>query len=292
MINIICPPLTATGGTEALHQLCAELIKQGRKAQIVYSYECEKPCPVTFESYNCPYSFTADDIEENAFVVPEIFCDAVKSVKNAKKYIWWLSVINARFSEDTLKDESIIHLYQSEFARQFLINKGIAKNKMYAVSDYINPIFLENVGNPYTRDNVVLFNSAKGIEAIQYMISKADSRIKFQAVKGLQPREIRDLMLQSKVYVDFGHCPGKDRMPREALASGLCVITSRIGGFDNNVDIPIPNKYKTNNLTDALNMVYDLMENYYEKRLEFFEAKEKIFAEQENFALEVSKAFP
>ena len=41
----------------------------------------------------------------------------------------------------------------------------------------------------------------------------------------MTPEQVVDLMSESKVYIDFGNHPGKDRIPREAVINGCCVIT-------------------------------------------------------------------
>jgi hypothetical protein len=48
----------------------------------------------------------------------------------------------------------------------------------------------------------------------------------------------------AKLYIDFGHHPGRDRMPREAAMHGCCLITGRLGSAGNAIDLPIPNQYK------------------------------------------------
>ncbi|EFI6860961.1 hypothetical protein BCD16_004758, partial [Escherichia coli] len=49
---------------------------------------------------------------------------------------------------------------------------------------------------------------------------------------------------RSKLYIDFGHHPGKDRFPREAVMAGCVLITGVEGSAANEVDIPIPSRFK------------------------------------------------
>lgn len=46
---------------------------------------------------------------------------------------------------------------------------------------------------------------------------------------GMTTEEMRSCMSKSKVYIDFGNHPGKDRIPREAAISGCIVITGKRG---------------------------------------------------------------
>lgn len=51
-------------------------------------------------------------------------------------------------------------------------------------------------------------------------------------------------MSKSKVYIDFGNHPGKDRIPREAAISGCIVITGKRGAAAFAEDVCIPETYK------------------------------------------------
>ena len=49
---------------------------------------------------------------------------------------------------------------------------------------------------------------------------------------------------RARVYVDFGHLPGKDRMPREAVAAGAVVFVRRRGAGVNAEDFPVPDFFR------------------------------------------------
>ena len=51
-------------------------------------------------------------------------------------------------------------------------------------------------------------------------------------------------MAKSKIYIDFGNHPGKDRIPREASASHCVVVTGKRGSAANQIDVPIPDDFK------------------------------------------------
>ena len=64
------------------------------------------------------------------------------------------------------------------------------------------------------------------------------------ALENLTPVEMQNLMEKSKIYVDFGNHPGKDRIPREASINGCVVITNKKGSAKNYSDVSIDNLYK------------------------------------------------
>lgn len=291
MINIVCPAHTATGGTEALHQLGQALRVIGRQAQMVYfnSDGMHSPCAPRFEKYGVPY-IEGFQGEEEITVIPEIYIDSIPTLKKwfpkTKICVWWLSVDNARMNDDSWKTADVVHLAQSMYAEDFLKSNGI---EPLWVSDYINDDFFEPVG--IRKEDIVIFNPVKGFENICDCIRNSDGRIKWVALNNMTPRELRDAMYQAKVYIDLGHCPGKDRMPREALLCGCNVITSTLGGFGNDVDIPIPNKYKVNTTDEALHLIYELMGNYSEHAKEFEQARMQITSEKDKFLEDVRNAF-
>jgi hypothetical protein len=64
------------------------------------------------------------------------------------------------------------------------------------------------------------------------------------------------------VYIDFGHHPGRDRIPRESAILGNCVITNWGGaaGFFN--DIPVSNQFKSS-IAEAIGVaIRNCFENY------------------------------
>ena len=62
--------------------------------------------------------------------------------------------------------------------------------------------------------------------------------------QGLNHAAMRAILGCAKLYIDFGHHPGKDRMPREAARAGCCILTSRSGSAQYQADMPIPDDYK------------------------------------------------
>ena len=116
--------------------------------------------------------------------------------------------------------------------------------------DYTEKLYLNTDYDLYSshsiRENVVLYNPVKGIEHTNEIINRCyGSNFTFVKIENLTRTEIRDLALQSKVYIDFGHHPGKDRIPREMAACGCIVITGNEGTAQSDIDVPIgPRKFK------------------------------------------------
>ena len=79
--------------------------------------------------------------------------------------------------------------------------------------------------------------------------------------------EILDTLLKSKIYIDFGTHPGRDKIPREAVLLGNCILTNRRGSANNPVDISIPDRFKfeetEKNAKILDNIIKEIFGDYY-----------------------------
>ncbi|MCP0888049.1 hypothetical protein LB941_11985 [Ligilactobacillus sp. WILCCON 0076] len=295
-IYVLCPANNKTGGTELLHQLVFELNKMGRTAYIVYYFEGssdnKNPTPTEFRKYIKNYKFLTDvlDIKENVLVLPEVCIGKNRKFKNIQKCVWWLSVDNYeimkgklnRFKKygvrsfikhillnDYFNDEDLkkihMHLYQSYFAKEFLIKKGISERSTKYLSDYINDVYFERDSVSKSREDIVIYNPKKGFEYTRYLIKNAPE-IKFIPIVNMSSVQVRDLMSRAKIYIDFGNHPGKDRIPREAAISGCCIITNKRGSARFHDDVPIEDKYKFDdsfeNIPYIISTIHECIKNY------------------------------
>ena len=104
--------------------------------------------------------------------------------------------------------------------------------------------------------------------------------------------EVIELLSSSKVYMDFGFHPGKDRIPREAVLLGNCIITNRKGSASNTIDVPIDNSFKFVDKNFQLNNIYqkikDMLNNYGQYKVEFQAYRNEVLQQEEIFDREVN----
>ena len=302
MIYIVCPANIATGGPELLHQLGYKLNLLGYVADMFYVHKTDGIHPVCeqYEKYHVPFSNEVYNLPGNIIVIPETRIDMLKETPNLISIIWWLSVDNAYYTDEDIEymktAKNIFHLVQSQYALDFLHNTLDIHNNIFYLSDYINSDFFSYISqdNSLSRTNTVLFNPKKGISKTLELIANSDHRIKWQALSGLTPKGMCDVMQQAKVYIDFGNHPGKDRIPREATICGCHIITNKKGSAYNDVDVAIPSCYKFDenaNTRDILNCIYDLVENYDEKHSDYQSYHDKISNEFIEFEKDIVKFF-
>ena len=94
-------------------------------------------------------------------------------------------------------------------------------------TDFVNPAFYEEYEEE-ERNNVVVYNPAKATPFMHEIIAACPG-IEWKPIQGMRRAEVINTMRHSKLYVDFGEFPGRERMPREAVLCGCCIITSKIG---------------------------------------------------------------
>lgn len=264
-VFIACPSQVATGGPELLHQLGHKLREQGVPAFLFYyGKETNNPVHPAYKVYSVPFVDRIEDSAENILIVPEVKTGMVEDFKKIQKVIWWLSVDNFYRSMGRFRlvkrvlspfikgyrtygfkpQPDIYHFFQSAYAERFLLSKNIPSSMMAYLSDYLNRDFLErSAGSAETKKNWVAYNPRKGA-AFTRRIIEANPNIDWKPIINMTRDQVIELLGQSKVYIDFGEHPGKDRIPREAAISGCCVITGKRGSAAFQEDVPIPLEFK------------------------------------------------
>jgi len=316
MIYILCPKGVVTGGTELLHQLGYELSKYTCSVRLVYIGDSasESKIPERFICYN---PILADHIEDNVdscVIAPEIYPQYLMSLKHARRILWWLSVdmyfqhrqialvkrfqlLPARiairldkFYMNILKLNDVIHLSQSKYAEEFLMSKKIIS---HSLTDYLNESFLEErpAYSANLRKNQILYNPKKGMEITQHFINWFHD-ITFVPLQNMTPKEVVELCKVSKIYIDFGEHPGKDRLPREASIMGCAVITGRRGSAGYYEDLPIPEEFKFHNPLNSRNQIrakfQEIFESYDSVISKYAEHHKMILDEKNRFQTEVN----
>ena len=288
-IYVFSPAVQATGGTELLQQLVFKLRTLGQKAYMVYTtpYAGSNVEQVFGPRYNNPFVDNIEDVKDNIVIVSEAAMYLLLNYKFVQKAVWWLSVDfyggSFRLPTDLLHkvfytlsdaiyrqyDKGWIHLVQSEYAYKYCIEeRHIPTSHVFRLSDYLSKTFIQNadINTDDTRKNQVLYNPKKGYVFTKALID-SNSDIKWIPIINMTSDEIVSLMKESKVYIDFGMHPGKDRIPREAAVCGCCVLTGKRGAAFNNVDIPIPECYKFDEydkerLINQINFIFTKRRNH------------------------------
>ncbi|BAV10159.1 hypothetical protein FLA_6219 [Filimonas lacunae] len=272
------------------------------------------PIHPRFKKYVQEYATHIEDHEQHILVVPETRTEYLFRFPRIRKAIWWLSVdffydtadvdrwstlmkmtgITKRYNlkkPDRLKID--LHLVQSHYAALHLEKHGITNHA--PLSDYLNASFFTNTTAPVTvKENRVLYNPKKGLQFTQQLIQQAPD-LNWLPLIDMTPDEVANACRTSKVYIDFGQHPGKDRFPREAAISGCCVITGKKGAAANETDIPISGNYKFADEASSIpHIIQQIQHCYtsYNTAVHDFDAYRSIIKEQEaEFNSQLQKIF-
>ncbi len=322
-IYVLCPGNFHSGGLEVGHQLCSKLLNFGLDACMLYTapdtgFNPEDPVDDFYKKYHLPYVVgNWEDKPHNIFIINEGSPHLFYWFKNARKIFWWLSVDNyfgrlnminsynlQNFAtQPVLKyfyfndiDATTEHWVQSEYARQFVKRNGIPGTKTFMVADYLNHVFLTDAVkiDLSRKKNFVAFNPKKGFQVTQKLIELAPD-IEWKPIQNMTPEQVRQLLIDSKIYIDFGNHPGKDRIPREAAMSGCVVITGKRGAAANEIDINIPAEFKFDESEEVLPKVIEKIRSTFENFNSEYEKqkgyRETIADDQNRFEREIAAAF-
>lgn len=320
-IYVLCPANIHTGGPESLHQLTSRLISFGIDAKILFCprvgefFDINDPVHPALKKYHVPYTFSFEDSSRNIFVVPEPLTEHLYAVKKCRRVLWWMSVNNYlenilalirpcvdnplaepvpkyfSFDKPEIVDE---HWGQSEYVRQFLRLNGV--KKITSVETHMSQTFLSNAARVdfAAKKNFVAFNPRKGYDFTKKLIELAPD-IDWRPIENMSPAQVCELLAASKVYIDFGNFPGRERLPREAAVSGCVVITGKRGAAGNDVDFNIPDEFKfderTSKLEDIIKKIRDVLKNFEQSFAAQKNFREQIFNAQKNFSDAVIAAF-
>ena len=220
-VLIVCPANCATGGPECLHEFTSELNKiDGVYARLWYwDIKSYPPMPEEYKSYGCEYVTEMPEGFDGYVVLPEIWAN--KALDYPKAAIYWLGLDayagwNLHDRGAFLANENIIHIAQSEYAYDFL--RMLKVRHLFKCVDVLNADFYEDYAEE-ERSDAVLYNPAKSTPFMQRLMAECHG-IEFKPIQGMTRAEVIDAMRHSKLYIDFGEFPGRERIPREAALCG------------------------------------------------------------------------
>ncbi len=263
-LQVVSPAGAQSGGPESLHNLASLAKRLGFDVEMVYfPYGKGHEVPDRYVQYQVPVSTLKDDVGV-VVVFPEIYCMQALKLKNAKPLIWWLSVDffqrikyysfrdKLRYFLMALRGErpfsgvkalkGLTNITKAAYDRAFLEKNGISGLQLAGPISgfYLQPSQPELMGK---KRNVILYSPRRDSKVAPALMARFPE-FNFVPLSGLNEVQLRELYQSSKLYIDFGNHPGKERMPREAAACGCCVVTGLRGSAANDEDVPIPKRFK------------------------------------------------
>lgn len=316
-ILVVCVGNMVTGGPEALHHLVHCMRKLGLPAFICYHpFDKQFEVPEAYQEFDvavAPFEDTAGHL----IIFPEVYPMEALRIKNAQAAIWWLSLDNflerrhvsplrdrVRYLKRSLQGrrpvggikalKRLVHFSQSHYASEYIRQQEIPFTEFF---EPINARFLDPRLDTGTKNRVneVLFNPSKGMKVTRQLIDQ-NPTVKFTPLRGLNRSQLTDKFQTAKVYIDFGHHPGRDRLPREAAIHGCCIVTGQLGSAANEVDIPIPGAYKLDQngssfIGNFSTLLSDIFRDFDKHHQAFNDYRARILGEPEMFMGQIRDFF-
>ncbi len=262
-------PTAITGGVEAMHQLSDSLHSRGLHVTMAY-YGMNNTLvidndeiksvgdlsPNFLSSYDTYKSSSAQSIhltKNTLCIFPEAKAGMAWSWKYTPKAIWWLSVDNFKITHPNLlnqstlvrlfKDESILHLYQSHYAQDFLLRHGA--RSIFPLYDYVSTSYHMTSTNQLHNEksiDISLF-PRKGRDLAEEFLNHGGNKLSRIAIQDMNSEQVKAALASSRIYIDFGHQPGKDRVPREAACMECIVFLHEQGSACFFEDHPLHSEY-------------------------------------------------
>ncbi|GAA6769019.1 hypothetical protein AAFH68_49810 [Flavobacterium sp. CGRL1] len=287
----------------------------GYNAKMLYSKYKKDPVHPFYKNYNVPYVMNVKDSSENIIIIPESMTNLIAKYPLAEKKVWWLSLdfyevlMNSREKKKNWlrklivpykhteyrfePNKTVTHWYQSQRTKEFLMTKKLDNDIAY-LCDYVTELFFDNLPDSFTKENIITYNPKKGLEKIEKYMQLLP-QYQWIPLTGMTREEMRDTLRRAKLHIDFGYFPGRDKIPREALVSGVCLLTGRDGTSAFKEDLGIPEQYKLheNEMQDnkIINLINHLMDNYETVSLEFADFRSFVVNEKNNMIENVKKLF-
>lgn len=325
IIYVFCPSGAVSGGPEALHQLCYYLVKGGYNAKMVYMGG--GTIPERYKEYQ-PQIIEEKRIQDNIHnivIMPETFTRLLWNFKHCRKVVWWLSYdYYDGFTKKTIKT------YLKNFVKRclnlFLVSKKYILNapapkqlgnfyhlcgskyvylklkknpQINNLEMFVEPISLDflriGMAKDFTsanRTDIIPYNPAKPSDIMKRLLKRSD--LQFIPIKGMNPRQIAELFRKTKLYIDFGPFPGPERIPKESVYNGTCLLVGKRNAAENDFDVAIPEEYKIedyNNEELVVNKIKDILKNYDLRIKDFDFFREKIQKLEENFIDQIQSIF-
>jgi len=262
-----------SGGPDCLHQLAGAVKRRGYYSAIVYPpFQIDGVLPYYKEIYDIHAVETRDeniDDPDTVQVFPAgwgpdywpMSQDAPFCVKpsgnnpfKSTKIMYWLGFTEWQLWQNAGYDcpvdlhhphlQKMYHACQSQFIYDYLIGSNLINSEqIFFVREHTVDAFLHNEEDiqkslPH-RKNIVLYNPAKGPQNANILIDVCkDIDCEFIPIQKMSHQEISELGMKSKVYIDFGPFPGREKIHREMAICGCTIITGSDGCSNNPIDVP------------------------------------------------------
>jgi hypothetical protein len=241
-----------------------------------------------------------DPGDQVVFVLPEGYLAFLPVFRGLPVLVWWLSVDTglAYFGKQNmnlLRAPHVYHAAQSAYAKSVLEALGI---RSHMLGDYTNmALDVEKMVPLSGRPLKVALNAGGKVivdlDDLSAQIAALCPGVDIVKITGMGQQAVYDAFASSRLYIDLGSFPGKDRMPREAALLGANILLARSGAGAYAQDYPIPEDYKIDpyDLATVAHRAAEMLNNPEVHAPLFAPLRAAIALEKENFFGDVVATF-
>jgi len=165
----------------------------------------------------------------------------LNSLRSRFKPLW------IKFNTREINLENCHHIAQSSYAKSVV--ESFFNVKVKIVSDYTRFDHDFMLGKSIKKlgleeNKLIAFNPYKGKRFLDLLIPIMPENYRFIPIINMNSTQVREALNKSDLYLDLGHFPGKDRIPREAILCGTPVLLALRGAVRNSYDFKLQSKYK------------------------------------------------
>lgn len=204
---------------------------------------------------------------------------------------------NQKYLKSNKELQKCYHLYNCEYVKDYLKSRNIGKKNMQYLC---GPIDIPNTNKANTienKKNIVCYSPAKmnmkNFNQIINLVKKRHEDYQFVKLANMSHDELLNVLNRAKLYVDFGYFPGPERIPREAVSQFCNILTSRDGSAANDIDVPIPDKFKLDyrglTFNEIANRIIEMVTNYNSNLSFYDEYRKKVVSQIERFTEDIDK---
>jgi hypothetical protein len=191
-----------------------------------------------------------------------------------------------------------LHIAQSIYAKMFLNKCNVNRGNIVIIHEPIESEFLDagqkcNINN---KKDIIVWNSRKAYSLAFKLVKYLKKVYKVYEARNIGKEGMLKLLSHSKLFIDIGIHPGRDRPLREAIALWNIALVNNHGGYYSNEDCMVPNEFKLKcyldhrskvELKDVLKSITEYISDYHYYIEEFHEFRRYIFSEPELYVNDV-----
>lgn len=328
-----------TGGTKTLHQMAESVSQLGNDVYLVYynrgQVSDSKKC--LYDWCKCNVVRHIEDVHSNIMIAPETMTYTLKPFKNLKKVIFWLSLdfyfwtvpykktiekirlnsypiiafpvayihlwktnIHKKIIHKS-QFKSLFHIYNCEYVRQYLVNKGVPELSMHYLCGPVEDDFCKQSKKEIIdlKENIIAYNInqdkvvIKQLESVLTLIKGMRDDIQLIPIENMTHEEVCKTLVSAKVFLDLGSFPGPERIPREAVLAYTNLLIKNNGTAANQIDYPIHEKYKIKDIEErsiALKAI-SMVDSYQDQIDDFSFLRQKVVNQRSQFISDINDIF-